>query len=578
LCFVLNNKKIKILSSPTLSQQYLITLPVVMARPRTSRHIAGLTEYKIPETSENVVNLAININFVEEKTKDLHQYPQVTEKHGELTQMIAMYNSVNPNQVLLTNGSGPGLRLILRTFCDSDTRLLIPTPNYPGFIQDAVVSGSQVVRFPFDGADVELLEKKIEDADAVYLSVPNLPLGYMVSAEKIQAWAKAHPSTLFIVDAAYAEYAGAEPSVDLADNILVTRTFSKVFGIPGARLGYIIGTPWGISRLRVCYSTKDLPSSAVDAGLAVLGEKDYFLKKAQVDIARLCEGCAKITEMIRERHLVVYGAETSGRTPWLLLKTRYPQRACAVYLRHGFLVRDKSATIPDSLRIGVWPADLHEKFLSATQEVVNMPIKTIFFDLDGTLRPDCVSDIAGVVRDSWAELTRLYDVWLVTNNPAPKGQLVKYLEEQKIPLEADKVLAPIKEPYDPTEGWFVQGGVVWLIRPPADYHGFLKEAVTRGVVVVIEDEYNTSSGEMGQTPDLQIPHTGHSLNFLRERYPQVEIRLAGKEMWRLPTQEPAVYIGDTAIDERCARANGVPFISVINTDITKVIRMLLKSA
>ena len=91
------------------------------------------TPYIIP-SEDKYINLAINQNYNVHKDIDniqINYYPQQNKEYHELIQLISQYTNSSSDNIILTHGSGETLKLILNTFTNIDTKILIPVPNYP---------------------------------------------------------------------------------------------------------------------------------------------------------------------------------------------------------------------------------------------------------------------------------------------------------------------------------------------------------------------------------------------------------------------------------------------------------------
>ena len=163
----------------------------------------NVQEYKICQGVKNIVNLGIIENFNTHYSQipiGINFYPSQNSNYEELLQQIASYTNCNINNILITNGSGKGLDLILHTFTTPETMILIPTPNYPGFIHSSQISNGNIITQEFYGNESEYDQLKISESDIVYFSTPNLPLGYTINRDKIIDYVKLYPNKLFIIE------------------------------------------------------------------------------------------------------------------------------------------------------------------------------------------------------------------------------------------------------------------------------------------------------------------------------------------------------------------------------------------
>lgn len=238
----------------------------------------------------------------------LVEYP--TEEPEQLLAVIADYLGIpGPGRVLVTAGSDEALRAVIDT-CGlrGHDDLIVGVPTYTHFVQFARLRGLRIHAYPIgletrapDHVElVRLYAERLERGALVYLGSPNNPTGHLWSDGDVAALARDYPRSLFLVDEAYAEFAGAELALRPGEapegvapsewaavarvanacslaglaactpNVVVTRTFSKAFGLAALRVGYAVGSPETIGSLRAGVSPKAVGSLARETALAAL--------------------------------------------------------------------------------------------------------------------------------------------------------------------------------------------------------------------------------------------------------------------------------------------------------------------
>ena len=492
--------------------------------------------YNIASSPSNVVNLAIVENFNNYGT-DLNFYPK-HHKLEELKQHIAEY--VNYDNILVTNGSGAGLDIILKTFMGS--KVLIPIPNYPGFVHSARIYCDVIE------TDIEHLEDKIPECDIVYVSIPNLPLSYVIDMEPlIKKYDK-----IFIIDEAYHQYANIPSYTRMIrehPNVIVTRTFSKVFGLAGARVGYICADESLMKYFKVLHSTKDVLDSSIDVCLEAIKHKDIYIKHAKETIERKKRFLKRLDSVITP-FSQVYGY-IDGPTPWLLLQVRNVKATCRAFRENGYLIRDKSNEIKDAVRISMCSEEHMDKIFKLLCNYT-----TVIFDLDGTLRVDTASGLYDV--NIINNLTQ--DLKIITDNSSPKADI--YDDIKELNISHDDLYCPNlrKDP------WYVEDGKLYITKFDCS-HELLVQVKKYKKVHVIETNYSEQSSEHGIYPDIEMPHIGYLLDFLK-----VEVVIVGKSERHIEFDRPALVIGDSINDELFAKNNDYNFYKV--TDVPKLHELL----
>lgn len=218
--------------------------------------------------SENVQNALVDYIC----SGRLQMYPS----YSDITKHIADYSDVDDDQVMITNGSDQGIDLIFRSACEPGDEVIIPEPSFAMYFQCASVENVKVIK-PYylkgEGYPLkEVLKAISEKTKVIVVSNPNNPCGTLATKEQIKVLAEAAPHAVILVDECYFEYAKVSV-VDLVSeftNIIVTRTFSKTWGLPSLRFGYVVSAKENINVLlnvRGPYDVNQLAVVAVRAAL-----------------------------------------------------------------------------------------------------------------------------------------------------------------------------------------------------------------------------------------------------------------------------------------------------------------------
>lgn len=216
--------------------------------------------------------------------KELHLYPR-----GECPQLRAALSrtlDVAENQLVLGNGSDEILAFIGLAFLEEGTAALSCSPTFSVYQSVAQVMGAEFrtlplkdFRFDLDG----IVAAVADDVRIVFICNPNNPTGTWVGAAEFHRFMTKIPTrVLVVVDQAYCEFADdpAYPNL-IADlgrypNLLLTRTFSKVWGLAGMRVGYAIGSPEVVARLWKVKPPFNVNLPAQHAAAAALEDLDHL--------------------------------------------------------------------------------------------------------------------------------------------------------------------------------------------------------------------------------------------------------------------------------------------------------------
>lgn len=568
-------------------------------------HFKNQKEYKICETHPGCINLGIVENFIEHPSEfkfppGINFYPQENSKTRiALIEELENYIDINRNNILLINGSGRGLELILNALGTQDSTLLIPVPNYPGFTHTANMSLCKVklvkLTFPLEYKE---MNEAIKDSDIIYISNPNLPLGYVIDHQILHNWINLYEDKWFIIDEAYYEYDKYSDDSTLESyvqyvktgykNVIITRTFSKVFGLAGSRLGYIIANEQVISIIRTGYSTKDIPEQSIQQGLMVMKNRQLYIDKiAEFHGIRemILNTLSKIVECSKE----IYGFSIT-KMPWFLIQANNTKYVCDYMKRFKYLVRDKSDDhfMDNTIRIAISTEphmlDILELISVINGKVGTQLITTVIFDLDGTLRKDRISAITKEVSDMVKQLSDLCQLFIISNTPENQEDVREYLTKNGIP-ENIPVITPISKKMNPNrEKWFVYDGWVYILEFPdtKDFYKLFTEISTCGKIRVIEKDNTINSDELGIYPNVVLPHIGAILSIIEKHY-DVEIEIIGKQSrsndmkeLNLPQTAHILMVGDTKSDMKYAYRNLFLFKDVRKKPIESILQTLIR--
>ena len=204
-------------------------------------------------------------------TIDLRLYPDPTSR--PLRERLADRHQVEPESIIVTNGSDDALNLIVRAVCGPGDRVVAPQPSYSLYPVLAEIQGADMVLCAL-GEQFELPIRQLASARGAvtFVSSPNNPAGTQYAADDL-SWL-AERTNLLVIDEAYVEFA-TDDRVALArelPNVCITRSFSKAFGLAGVRLGYAVGHPALIDALHRVKDSYNVGRLAQVAGLAALDE------------------------------------------------------------------------------------------------------------------------------------------------------------------------------------------------------------------------------------------------------------------------------------------------------------------
>ena len=208
-------------------------------------------------------------------------YPNIN--NTELIRAISVYCNLPESNVQFFAGSDALHEYIVRCFISHQDRILSISPTYDNFRAVVEANGGNVYQYSLDNrflldydkldTDLELIDPKI-----VYLVNPNNPTGTFHSIEKLSILIKKHVNILFIIDEAYFEFTNksiAYLTIE-CDNLIVSRTFSKAFGLASFRIGYCAAHSTIIDSLNKIRNPKSVSLFAQEAARSALIDLEYM--------------------------------------------------------------------------------------------------------------------------------------------------------------------------------------------------------------------------------------------------------------------------------------------------------------
>lgn len=265
-----------------------------------------------PMLSDQPARLGLNENPYGPSTKvrealirtfdDACRYPSAYTK--EITEIIAKKEGVRPDQIVLTAGSSEGLKVAGLTFGMYGGEIVSPDPTFHSLMAYAEQFGSHIHRVPLNKDmehDLDAMERRVNNSTRlVFVCNPNNPTGTLIPAQEMRDFCKAMAGRAIVfADEAYFDYItepGYPSMVELVKqdyNVIVSRTLSKIYGLAGVRVGYLIARP-DIARRLAANCMASFSVLAVSAAKAALEDQAFY----QFSLQRNAEAKAYTYELL----------------------------------------------------------------------------------------------------------------------------------------------------------------------------------------------------------------------------------------------------------------------------------------
>ncbi len=288
----------------------------------------------------------------------------------ELRAALGGFLGVSPRQLWLGGGSNELMYVTALAVGGPGTSAVYATPSFGLYRIATRLAMSEGIEVPLDSEhrhDLEAMLAAIRsDTTVVYLCNPNNPTGTHVAAESVEAFIDAIPErVLIVVDEAYFEFAvagdfaSALPLVTDRQNVVVARTFSKVYGLAGLRAGYFVGSESTLGELRRIQLPFSVSTLAQVAAIEALKHQD--LVRERMDANRV--GLGTITDGLLARGIDYAESQTN----FVYVRPPMAPTECFEALQaRGVIVRD----VGEAIRISVGTEEENGRLLDALDEVL----------------------------------------------------------------------------------------------------------------------------------------------------------------------------------------------------------------
>lgn len=290
-----------------------------------------------------------------------------------LKSALAHHLGVDTTQIVLGNGSNDVLELVARLLLAPGRSAVYAQHAfavYPLATQACGARGIEVPARDYGHDLAAMLESIAEDTRVVFIANPNNPTGTLLDPDALYAFLRqVSPEVAVVLDEAYVEYLTPHqrpPSIQwLAEfpNLIITRTFSKAYGLAGLRVGYAIASTELADLLNRLRQPFNVNSLALAAAEAALDDAEFIAQAKRVNDA----GLTQLSEGFRRLGLDFI--PSAGN--FICVRVGPAQRVFQALLRKGIIVRPvANYGLPEHLRVSVGTEAQNERFLAALTEVL----------------------------------------------------------------------------------------------------------------------------------------------------------------------------------------------------------------
>jgi len=299
------------------------------------------------------------------------RYPD--EHNNVLIDKLAKVNSVNHDQILLGDGSGEILKLCAETFTGPKSgKLVAADPTFEAILNNATANGAEVVKVPLASSFAHDLPKMLAAAKGglIYVCNPNNPTASITPKSELRDFIARTPGeTMILVDEAYFHYADSPnyesviPLVKEHPNLIVSRTFSKIYGMAGLRCGYCVAQKETIERMRPNQMWDSVNCMALAAATASLDDPDQVANGQRLN----SEAKAFVTSELDKMGY----KQIPSQANFIMFDCKRPVVPLIQALkRRNVQVGRLFPAVPNYMRVTIGKKSEMEVFLSAFRQVI----------------------------------------------------------------------------------------------------------------------------------------------------------------------------------------------------------------
>ena len=291
-----------------------------------------------------------------------------------LRRTLAKKLNVDDDQLIFGNGSDEIIVLAVKAFAAKGDDVIIAKPSFLVYEIAATLSGARLHQVPLKDFhyDLEAMKAKINArTKIIFIGNPDNPAGTYISQRQVEAFLRCVPkSTLVFFDEAYFEYVQAKDYPDTLalmkkfPNVMTTRTFSKMYGLAGLRVGYGIASPEIIDILNRLREPFNVNSMAQAAAVAVLGDEAYY---------------RHIAKDVSEQRQYLYRSLDSMDVAYELSFTNFilvnvggdSSQVANALLKKGVIIRDMAVWgLKGYIRVSIGSASENKRFIKTLGEIL----------------------------------------------------------------------------------------------------------------------------------------------------------------------------------------------------------------
>ncbi len=359
---------------PLVNEPYLTLKPYVPGKPvsETEREL-GISGCVKLASNENPLGPSPKaVEAVRAAASSLHDYPDGGAFY--LKRRLAEFLDVGTDQLIVGNGTNEILEMIFRTVLRPGENTIYSQASFIVYKLCPMAMGAEIREVPTlnMGYDLNAMADAVdENTKLIFIANPNNPTGTYVSASELDGFLEKVPEhVLVVLDEAYFEYVSAEdyPNgleyLNKRERIMVTRTFSKCYGLAGLRIGYGVASPSLIDFLNRGRQPFNVNSLAQIGAMAAIDDTEHVERTVALNRAEM-------DRLVPQLEALGLGVTPSQANFVLADFRRDGADLFQTLLQKGVIVRPMAGYgLPHSARITLGTVEQNDKLLGVLREVL----------------------------------------------------------------------------------------------------------------------------------------------------------------------------------------------------------------
>jgi len=313
-----------------------------------------------------------NPNELINDLKNSHLYPDIST--SDLIPLLAKSFSVTPENIILGNGSDEICQMLALAYLNPGDQVIVSEHTFSEYEFVTKLLDGKTINIPMNNLqyDVDAIAKAVtKNTKLIFIANPNNPTGTYINQMNLETLInKVGPSVLVVIDEAYVEYAEAEDfpnSVGLLsayDNVVILRTFSKIFGLAGFRIGYGLGSIKLIGDLNKVRQPFNVNSLSLKAATLAWENESHIERSLKLN----SEGKKFLYQALNSLKLDYVPSEGN------FILINLPIKASTAYdglLSKGIIIRAlTSFGLPNAIRVTIGKQDQNDAFIKALKSIL----------------------------------------------------------------------------------------------------------------------------------------------------------------------------------------------------------------